>query len=60
MTVAPIIPTAIYKAPGDKAEGTKPLAALAKSGFAIIISARKLPPIVATKTKMNASILRIP
>ena len=58
--MAPIIPTAMYNAAGDNAEGTSPFAAPIKSGFAMIISARKLPPMVATKTKIKASILRIP
>ena len=60
MTVAPIIPTAIYKASGDNSEGIKPLIAYDKSGLAINICIKKLNPIVATSTNIKASILRIP
>ena len=41
ITVAPMIPTAIYKASSLKAEGTKPLAISPMSGFAKNISIKK-------------------
>ena len=60
ITVAPIIPTAIYNEAFVNGVGIKPVATSAKLGLAIKISMKNETPMVATSAKINASIFRIP
>ncbi|MNS42415.1 hypothetical protein D3C72_747930 [compost metagenome] len=60
ITVAPIIPIAMYKAAEFGIDGISPAKTLCTSGSAKIISKMKEKPIIATKAIMKASILRIP
>ena len=60
ITVAPIIPTAIYKEASVNGVGINPVATSFKLGSAIKISIKNDTPIVATSAKINASIFLIP
>ena len=60
ITVAPIIPIAMYKAAEFGIEGIRPARIFGTSGCAKIISKMKERPIIATKTIIKASIFRIP
>src|SRR5579871_699667 len=53
ITVAPIIPIAMYNASSDGSEGTKPFMSSPTSGFAQIISNRNEIPIINTRAMMN-------
>ena len=60
ITVAPIIPIAIYNPSLFGIVGIKPLKSSFASGLAKIISAIKAKPMVAIKARMKASIFRMP
>ena len=60
ITVAPIIPTAIYNEASVNGVGINPVATSFKLGSAIKISIKNETPIVATSAKINASIFLIP
>ena len=60
ITVAPIIPIAIYKAVSLGTEGIKPNSTLSISGWAKNISKTNEKPIIATNTIIKASIFRMP
>ncbi len=60
ITVAPMMPIAMYKAAWPGMCGIKPLATMPSIGLASTISVRKHPPIIAISAIMNASSFRMP
>src|SRR5215203_2789850 len=60
ITVAPMIPTAIYKAALLGMLGMNPLTTSLIWGFAIMISVKKEIPMIAIRQMINASIFLIP
>ena len=60
ITVAPIIPIAMYNAASLGIEGINPNNTLSSSGWANIISNIKENPMIATNTMIKASIFRMP
>ncbi|MNX47246.1 hypothetical protein D3C86_777970 [compost metagenome] len=60
ITVAPMIPIAMYRASPDSIEGSNPRAISLREGSTINISAKKEMPTINTMETMNASILRMP